>query len=583
MILPRSQDSLQRRVLELIETCTQTRMDRASIYNRREAYYLHGTCGSSAVKYNRIMCHLDLVSSFVYSPDHAFYHISAEQSNDDHVIKQAIALQDSFNDDFQDSGTSDRFGEAVPWSLVYDTMIFKQGWNNLRRALTAELIAPYDFGVYDERIPDLDSQQAFCHTYYLDYYESIWRIARAGQAKEINKIEVSNKPAFEMPSMLSRMIISQTGGLNIQGNVLGQINPSYTPAATYQSDSRVPLIEWNELWVWDDEAGDYRFFQVCRPDILISDSKDTVEALRAVPGRFESRMPEGGDEDFYRTKTNYFLPHDHPFTAITPYGKYNYFWGIAHIDSLTVLQDWMSKRLDQIDDILEKQADPPKVGSGFTGLSDESMEAFGGAGTYLFDQMPSAQVKELAPQMPPNLFADFQQINGLFLEASGLTEVLQGKGEEGVRSRQHAQELRKTGGGRIRKTAQRIEVPLTRIGDIGLKLKQKNDDEPLHPEPDEKDKVEKFYPCQIASQVKIRVDGHSHSPLFGDEAREIAILLKKSQAIENEMFVRMLNPPSKENIIHSLRRQEKAKQQMLKQHPELLQSMMKGGGHSHKK
>jgi hypothetical protein len=205
------------------------------------------------------------------------------------------------------------------------------------------------------------------------------------------------------------------------------------------------------------------------------------------------------------------------------------------------------------------------------------MEAFGGADTWLFDQMPQAQVKELAPQMPPDLFADFSQINGLFLEASGLTEVLQGRGEQGVRSRQHAQQLQQTGGGRIKRTALKLESSLARIGDVGLKLKMKNDDDEITPGPDEQGKTEKFYPAQIASDVSIRVDGHSHSPLFGDEAREIALLLRKANAIDNEMFTRMLNPPSRDNIIHQQRQEARAKKQMMAQHPELLEKMAKGG------
>ena len=83
--------------------------------------------------------------------------------------------------------------------------------------------------------------------------------------------------------------------------------------------------------------------------------------------------------------------------------------------------------------------------------------------------------------------------------------------------------------------------------------------------------------AQVASKLTLRVDGHSHSPLFGDEAREIAVLLKKSNAIDNSMFVRMMNPPSRDNILHALRQQQKQQSQMIQQHPELLQQLAKGG------
>ena len=241
------------------------------------------------------------------------------------------------------------------------------------------------------------------------------------------------------------------------------------------------------------------------------------------------------------------------------------------------LQDWMTERLEQISDILEKQADPPKVGSGFMGLSDEKMELFGAAGSYLFDQLPAAAVKELAPAMPPNLFAEFQEINSLFLEASGLTEAIQGKAEAGVRSARQHQQAKQTGGGRIKRAALKLEQALVRIGDVLLKMKMKNDNSEITPEPDENGKADKFVAAQLSAEVTMRIEGHSHSPLFSDEAREMAVLLRKANAIDNEMLVRLMNPPSRDNIIHSLRKKEAQQRQMIAQHPELLQQMQKGG------
>ena len=571
MIFPDDEESLQRRVKNIIDQCTDSRDDRVPLYDRRESYFLFGTDTGNQVRYNRLESHIDLVAAFLYAPDHAFYNIAAERNADDALVKQAIALQDEFNDDFQDDGISDLVTEAIPWSLIYDTMIIKQGWNDMRDQQFAELIPPHSFGVFNEKVPDLDSQSAFCHTYFLEWSEAAQRVIRSGRGSELPRIAVENRPFVSpFPEMLNRMIISATGGSNLQGNVMGQINPIWTPTATYQPKVDTPHVRFNELWAWDDDCGDYRIFHMVDPDIMIGDSKKTVNAL-AKAGKLKKA-------ETYKSDCNFFLPKDHPFTKVCPYTKYNYFWGKAHLDTLIPLQDWMTERLDQIADILRRQADPPKVGSGFLGLTDEKMEAFGGAGSYLFDQMPQAKVEELAPQMPPDLFADFSQINNLFLEASGLTEVLSGRGEQGVRSRQHAQELRKTGGGRIKRTALKLEQSLVRIGDISLKLKMRNDDDEITPEPDESGKSEPFVAAQIATDVKMRIEGHSHSPLFGDESREIAVLMKKANAINNEMFVRMLNPPNRDAIIHAQRQEAKQKQRMMQQHPELLEKQLAGGG-----
>ena len=571
MNFPDDEDKLKDRVRWVIDQCNGSRNDRTELYNRRERYFLFGTDSSDQVRYNRLESHIDLVAAFLYAPDHAFYNIAADRNADDAVVKQAIALQDEWNDDFQDDGLSDLVAEAIPWSLVYDTMVIKQGWNDTREAQTAELVPPQNFGVFREDLPDLDSQQAFCHTYFLDWSEAAQRVIRAGRGADLARIAVENKPFISpFPDLLNRMIISATGGPNLQGNIIGQVNPSYVPLATYQPKVDTPLVRFNELWAWDSDAEDYRIFHMVDPDILISDSRKTCDAM-AKAGKIKA-------QDFAKSKTNYFLPKDHPFTAIRPYTKYNYFWGKAHVDALMPLQDWMTERLEQIADILERQAYPPKVGSGFMGLTDEKMEAFGGADTYLFDQMPQAQVKELRPEMPPDMFADFKEINNLFLEASGLTEVLSGRGDQGVRSRQHAQELKKTGGGRIKRTALKLEPSLVRIGDLGLKLKMKNDASEIIPEPADNGKSEPFVAAQLASEVHMRIEGHSHSPLFGDESREIAVLLKKAGAIENEQFVRMLNPPGRDNIIHSQRLAKLKQAKMMKEHPEIAAAQLAHGG-----
>src|SRR5215471_11405268 len=165
MIFPTDQKELEKRVCYLIEACLSTRDDRDKLYTWREQNYLYGTCGGMRAPINKLESHIDLVTSFLYAPDHAFYHITADSSADDKEILKTIALQDDFNDDFQSSGISNMIMDAIPWSLVYDTMITKLGWNRDRGELFMELVPPHNFGVYRESVSDLDSQQCFAHTY----------------------------------------------------------------------------------------------------------------------------------------------------------------------------------------------------------------------------------------------------------------------------------------------------------------------------------------------------------------------------------------------------------------------------------
>jgi hypothetical protein len=540
----------------VLDVCLTSRKDRKDLYDRRRQFFLYGTSADQEVIYNRIESHLDLVSSFLYSQDQAQFALSAPLNSSDEVVKQYMAAEDTFNNDFRDAGLFDFFGDAIIGSLVYDSIVLKAGWSDINEDATCKVIMPWQFGVFSEEVTELESQPAFVHTYHIDYDNACQRLARAGLSSKIPDLPVVNTP-FEspFPEMITRMIISSTGGENLSGNVQGSINPSYLPRPSYQAKIDRPLVAFHELTIWDDECSDYRVFWVVDPDMIISDSKKTIEVLKKT-GSFAPQREQ--QQKMFDTQCNPFFPREHPYTLVRPYNIYEYFWGKAHIESLIPLQEWSNERLEQIHDILDRQAYPPRVGSGFMGLSDEKMEAFGGADTWVMDQLPQASIKELHPEMPPDIFADYMQIGQLFIEASGLTEVLQGKGAPGVRSKEHAKQLGSTGAGRVKKAAIRLEAPLVRLGDLAFKLNMRNNDNPIVPDPKEDGKPgNDFYYANMVGDYALRIAGHSHSPLFVDDTKELAAFLFKSQSIDQEGLLRLLNPPNRDNLIHSLRARQK--------------------------
>jgi hypothetical protein len=100
------------------------------------------------------------------------------------------------------------------------------------------------------------------------------------------------------------------------------------------------------------------------------------------------------------------------------------------------------------------------------------------------------------------------------------------------------------------------------MGDLLLKLKMKNDDEPITPQ-----EAPKFLAAQVASRVRMKISAHAHSPLFVDDAREMAGILIKAAAIDKEMLVRMMHPPNRDAILHGLKMQQKQQAQMLQSLP----------------
>jgi hypothetical protein len=98
------------------------------------------------------------------------------------------------------------------------------------------------------------------------------------------------------------------------------------------------------------------------------------------------------------------------------------------------------------------------------------------------------------------------------------------------------------------------------MGDLSLRLNMRNNDEPIQPDPkDDGQPGEPFYYSNLPHNYSLTIAGHSHSPLFVDDTRELAALLFKAQAVDQEGLIRLMNPPNKNNLIHSLRaRQKKA-------------------------
>jgi hypothetical protein len=567
MIIPSSGTFRMDKILSIRDACLESVNERRELYAKRRKYFMFGSDDYRQVRYNRLFAHTDLVKSFLYSADHAKYSLSASRNSPPPVVQQATALQDEWNQQFRDSGLAYMYRIALLWSLVYDSMYIKMGWNAERKRLFGKLIMPNAFGVYDEMEPELDNQEAFCHSYRLPWDRAVLMLFRAGLRDMVDQLGVSQgAPIDDLPPVLKQLLITQTGGQNLSGNLMGQAPLDIQPVILYEPKSNIPTVEFQELWVWDDINEDYATFIIADPDILVTDSRDSIKKRS---GNGHAR----DDDDDAQSRSNEFLAGEYPFVPVTPYQLPDYAYGESHCERLIPLQNWTSERLDQIAEILESQVDPSKVFSGFMGLSDEKAGAFGGPGSWVLDALPGAKVDKQVPQMPEDLFAEFKEIGAIFLEASGLTETITGQG--GPKGKGAAKQAAVAGSARIKDIAVGLEPSLVQLGDIGLKLYMKEStDELVLP-----DGKTKFLPSQFASEDwNLRIAGHSHSPLFADEARELAALLLKAQSIDREMFVRLLSPPQEDTIISALRERLKIESALAARNPEAFAKMQAGRG-----
>jgi hypothetical protein len=172
--------------------------------------------------------------------------------------------------------------------------------------------------------------------------------------------------------------------------------------------------------------------------------------------------------------------------------------------------------------------------------------------------MPNAKVEKLAPQIPPDLFREIQEIDSMFEEASGIVSVLQGKGEAGVRSSGHASQLARLGSSRAKKRALIIEDSLEKVATLYLKAMQTYDNTHFTDT-----QGHKFIAEQFTKDFVVKVDAHSNSPIFMEDLRQLAFNLYKSEVIDKESLLDLLEPPMKQLLKDRLKKMEekKAKQQ----------------------
>jgi hypothetical protein len=154
--------------------------------------------------------------------------------------------------------------------------------------------------------------------------------------------------------------------------------------------------------------------------------------------------------------------------------------------------------------------------------------------------------------MPPDLFQVIHEIDGMFSEVSGISNVLSGRGESGVRSQGHASQLARLGSSRAKKRALIVEDSLEKVATLYLKLMQSYDDTHFK---DAQGKM--FIAEQFTKDYVVKVDAHSNSPIFTEDLKQMAFNLFKVGAIDKESLLDMVEPPMKQLLKEKLAKREK--------------------------
>lgn len=524
--------------IDLISKCNVSTEERRADYSALRSWYLFGNSPEEPpAEFNKIYPHIDQLSSFLYSAETTRFSIEMGASVPKAEARMIPTLVRALHDEWSNSNTDQIFSTALNWALAYNSTFIKLV---VKDGIHPYMVEPSAMGVLREDAQYTDRQEAITQKYYITKSELYARLySHPKRDSIIKRVSPTLHPEqTAIPEGLDRIMMSQT-----DPTMYGNVNLDLSGVNRYKPRVAEDTIEMTELWVWNDETMDYQVVTTASPNVVIYDR----------PGE------------------SVFLKGECPFVQVCPDPQYDYYWGQSEVQRLVFLQGMRNVRVAEIQDLLAKQVNPPTSLMGFTGILDEKNFALNRAGGLLSTDMPNAKVDRLAPAVPPDVYESLREIDAMFSEVSGISAVLSGRGETGVRSQGHASQLARLGSSRAKKRALIVEDAIEKVATLYLKLMQVYDD--THYTDVEGNK---FIPAQFTSDFVVKVDAHSNSPIFTEDLRDLAFNLFSAGAIDKESLLDLLEPPMKQLLIDKLRVNEEKQALMQMMAPPEAQGAPKG-------
>jgi hypothetical protein len=482
--------------------------------------------------------------------------------------------------------------DAVKWSLVKGKTFLQLDY---ARGLQAYMVQPETMGVLRDDLPRLDLQDAFTHsTWFTEarFADLIQNNPRRDEIiRDIRKYVSSDKLDRPDAADNSRQVVIggqlypyRVSGSAGAGQGRGLVSWLNAPTPELDSTTEAKLIRLDELWVWDRHNDDWVTIQLVGNTViepvgqfrnLFADGNPAPQRARRI------RRAAANDE------RNPLSGH-HPFIEICPNPVPDYFWGLSEVYVVQALQDAINNRVDGINRLLRRQEDPSWLITGATSTASKMKATLRRPGGYHTEQGGAVKVEKMTPDLPAGLWESLHELIGMFDDTGGYPAVLQGQGESGVRAQGHAETLVRMASPRFKDRAITLERQIEELGGLSLDLMRAYDPsqhvlwikqsesgpfkgselDPLVYEPPAPGLTAlPFQMHHVDDRYRVSVDSHSSSPIFGKEAREVAMLLASRGAITAEDLVRLLNPPQAEAIIADIETRDANKAAMIESLP----------------
>lgn len=533
---------------DMIEACSVSQAMRASYYRLLNVISETGRYDGTKALVNMMNTHLERTASHLFSPVELKFSIDFDNEYDVNQVKRAEVVAKHLTRQWQRSSTDILFGRGVYEGLKYGSSILKQ-WTSSEDGQTPcyekKLVLPWNFGVFREDENEIDKQECLMETSALTGPEVWQRIYRFPDAKKLfDKImiharagETTTAPDSFFHQVLSTSQLQTGVGANtrpLPGGIVQLGNdPNY---AVMGPTVGVPTVKFRELWVKGEE--DYQVIQMVEPDVLITRFK------------LSNLLIKGSKRQ--------------PYRLIQPNPTSNWFWGRSELVDLIEPQGLLAQWLDDLKRLIGLQIDKIISFTGENQITDEVYAQFRTSGYVNLGVGGSAT--DLTPKFPSELLPVIKELIGWINMLGSFPEIMQGKGESGVRAGVHADTLLKTASPTLRDRALLVERQAAIAADLTLELMEAKEDRNFWTVADTPQTIEQssFMISDLPQDWHVTVDSHSSSPIFANESQQLIFALLKAGIVGGDYAIDNLPLPNKEAAKAGLKQRAKVKQEEFK-------------------
>lgn len=504
MILSRDPRARRLDMVDIARICGADRPARKAYNAELRSWYTRGTAYEDRVRFNKIKAHVKQKAAYLFQSESVRFGAVLPPSYGEDFDEQLDGVRGDFHRYWHTTKAGLVISLGVRMSVVYPTVVWKVTPHNDEVYLW-NVPDPADIGVYEPDRP-FDRQEAKVHYFWVTL----------GQFRRL----VEGHPMRDELLRAAREAAESSGGYDeptaptVERLMFSSVTPTMqgvisrgagsSPSAEVDA-ARVCLAE---LWIVDDRIGAWRCVTCLAP---------SGEVTRVI----WDRKPMLASHD--------------PFVALTLEEMPDYTWGLSETDDMSGLQEWHEHRADQIDRLMELQLDAPIVLGGFGGLSDERAKRLRTPGGTLATSIPNPTAQRMAPQMPPEAFAELGEIGKFFAEAGGLPQLLHGQLDANMKG-SNAETAAALASPQVLDNAMRVEYATSEVATLMWRMRREISDDPI-----KMPNGQRFLLSQIPGQLSMEVASHSSSPLL--MARTDAGEMLKLGAIDRPTYIELKNPP----------------------------------------